>query len=222
MRNDTVTIGTELAAGQAAGLKMNDLDRNKFEQALTFLAQYGSPAQGKGFFETLAAYLAETLDMDFVCIDRLLGDRQTARTVAVWCDGRFEDNVTYALNDTPCGEVVGNTVCCYPASVCGFFPKDTVLRDLRAESYAEMERMEAEEQIKDLLVEKEFFLNEVQHRIKNHIDTIMTLLELHADSLRMELVESLAKQLRGMVRLERQGGARFVFEFEYQTKGRLR
>jgi PAS domain S-box-containing protein len=73
--------------------------------------------------------------MDFVCIDRLEGDGLNARTVAVWSDGQFEDNVTYALKDTPCGDVVGKEVCCFPASVCQFFPHDQVLRDLRAESY---------------------------------------------------------------------------------------
>ncbi|MEI6305590.1 MAG: ATP-binding protein, partial [Deltaproteobacteria bacterium] len=59
----------------------------------------------------------------------------TARTVAVWSDGHFEDNVTYALKDTPCGDVVGKTVCCFPASVCQLFPNDQVLQDLKAESY---------------------------------------------------------------------------------------
>jgi GAF domain-containing protein len=87
------------------------------------------------FFQTLAKYLAESLEMDFVCIDRLEGDGLDARTVAVYSDGHFEDNVTYALKDTPCGDVVGKTVCCFPASVCQFFPRDQVLQDLRAESY---------------------------------------------------------------------------------------
>jgi PAS domain S-box-containing protein len=73
--------------------------------------------------------------MDFVCIDRLEGDGLTAQTLAVWCDGAFQDNVSYALKDTPCGEVVGRDVCCFPASVCQFFPRDQVLEDLRAESY---------------------------------------------------------------------------------------
>ncbi|MCX5883171.1 MAG: ATP-binding protein, partial [Deltaproteobacteria bacterium] len=82
-----------------------------------------------------ARYLAKTLGMDFVCIDRLEGDGLTARTEALWCDGRFEDNVTYALKDTPCGDVVGKQVCCFPASVCQFFPRDQVLQDLRAQSY---------------------------------------------------------------------------------------
>jgi signal transduction histidine kinase len=66
-------------------------------------------------------------------IHRLI--RLTARTVAVWCDGHFEDNVTYALKDTPCGDVVGKTVCCFPATVSQLFPNDHVLQELRAESY---------------------------------------------------------------------------------------
>jgi signal transduction histidine kinase len=83
----------------------------------------------------LAEYLAKALEADFVCIDSLEGDKLNARTVAVWCDGVFEDNVVYALEDTPCGVLVGKSVCCFPASVCQFFPKDTVLQDLKAESY---------------------------------------------------------------------------------------
>jgi two-component system, cell cycle sensor histidine kinase and response regulator CckA len=59
----------------------------------------------------------------------------TARTLAVWSDGHFEDNMVYTLKDTPCGEVVGKHVCCFPSMVCQLFPHDQVLKDLQAESY---------------------------------------------------------------------------------------
>ena len=111
-------------------------ERKRIEDVQAFLAQTGSGGDSEPFFNALARYLAKTLNMDFVCIDRLEGDGLNARTVAVWCDGRFEDNVTYALKDTPCGDVVGKQVCCFPAGVCQSFPHDQVLRDLRAESYA--------------------------------------------------------------------------------------
>jgi two-component system CheB/CheR fusion protein len=110
-------------------------DRKQAEEITAFLAHSQGVNSGEGFFETLALYLAKKLGMDFVCIDLLKGDGLTAQTVAVWCDGRFEDNVTYALKDTPCGEVVGKNVCCFPASVCTYFPRDEVLVELRAESY---------------------------------------------------------------------------------------
>jgi PAS domain S-box-containing protein len=118
-----------------AGSEIDITERKRAEDVRNFLAQTSSAPPSKGFFQLLAQYLAESLGMDFVCIDRLEGDGLTARTVAVWNDGKFEDNVSYALKDTPCGDVVGKTVCCFPASVCQFFPKDDVLRDLRAESY---------------------------------------------------------------------------------------
>ncbi len=110
-------------------------ERKRAEEILAFLAQTSNGTTDEPFFKVLARYLAQSLGMDFVCIDRLEGGGLTARTVAVWCDGQFEDNVTYALKDTPCGDVVGKTVCCFPASVCQFFPRDTVLENLRAESY---------------------------------------------------------------------------------------
>jgi signal transduction histidine kinase/ActR/RegA family two-component response regulator/HAMP domain-containing protein len=100
-----------------------------------FLARTSGATTDEPFFQALARYLASSMGMYFVCIDRLEGDGLNATTLAVWCDGHFEDNVTYALKDTPCGDVVGKDVCCFPASVCQFFPRDLVLQDLKAESY---------------------------------------------------------------------------------------
>jgi PAS domain S-box-containing protein len=117
------------------GATLDITERKRLESVLVYLAQTSSGKAGEPFFGALARYLAQSLGMDFVCIDRLVGDGLTARTMAVWCDGKFEDNVTYALKDTPCGDVVGKAVCCFPASVCQFFPRDQVLLDLRAESY---------------------------------------------------------------------------------------
>ncbi len=129
-------------SGQSAGITyvcriiLSDItELRREEEVKSFLAKTSGALADESFFNSLARYLAEVLNMDFVCIDRLEGDGLNARTLAVWCDGHFEDNVTYALKDTPCGDVVGKTVCCFPASVCQFFPKDQVLKDLRAESY---------------------------------------------------------------------------------------
>ncbi|HOT77401.1 MAG TPA: histidine kinase dimerization/phospho-acceptor domain-containing protein, partial [Candidatus Wallbacteria bacterium] len=74
--------------------------------------------------------------MDFICIDRLSGNNLSATTLAVYHNGRFEDNITYTLKDTPCGEVVGKTVCCFSENVRSLFPFDAVLQEMAAESYA--------------------------------------------------------------------------------------
>jgi PAS domain S-box-containing protein len=110
-------------------------ERRKIEETTTFLAIYVTRHTGPSFFQELAKFLFTILEMHFICIDRLEGDGLRATTLAVYHDGHFEDNVTYALRDTPCGEVVGKTICCYPRDVTALFPKDSVLQDLSAESY---------------------------------------------------------------------------------------
>ena len=111
------------------------VERRPLEDALTFLVQCGAPGSGEDFFLALARYLAVHLEMDYVCIDRLEEGLLSAQTVAVYFDGKFEDNVSYTLHDTPCGEVVGKSVCVFARGVRHQFPRDLVLQEMGAESY---------------------------------------------------------------------------------------
>ena len=53
----------------------NDLSsREQIDKTLLFLAQHGWENPRESFFHSLARFLAETLQMDYVCIDRLEGD----------------------------------------------------------------------------------------------------------------------------------------------------
>jgi PAS domain S-box-containing protein len=110
-------------------------ERKQIEDAQMFLVQCGLPASGEDFFKSLARYLAENLGMDYVCIDRLQGEGLAAQTAAIYFDGAIEDNLTYTLKDTPCGDVVGRTICCFPEGVRHLYPQDVVLQEMMAESY---------------------------------------------------------------------------------------
>ena len=110
-------------------------DRKRIDEAQMFLLQCGYQDQDKNFFESLAKYLADTLEMDYICIDRLIGDGLSAQTVAVYYDGNIKDNISYSLVDTPCGDVIGKTICCFPQNVRSLFPKDEALQEMVAESY---------------------------------------------------------------------------------------
>jgi diguanylate cyclase (GGDEF)-like protein/PAS domain S-box-containing protein len=141
-RQDGRTVWTEVharyvrnsASGhiEAIGVTRDITQRKREEDILHFLANAGAD---EPFFNALARYLAKVLDMEFVCIDMLEGDGLNARTIAVLCDGQFEDNLTYALKDTPCGDVVGKSVCLFPKDVCRLFPNDQALKNLKAQSY---------------------------------------------------------------------------------------
>ncbi len=109
--------------------------QKRLEEVQAFLAQHAAGIVEESFSASLVRYLAESLRQDFVSVDRIQDDGSTARSVAVWCDGHFEDDLTYDLKGSHGGELLGRTSCCFPADVRRSFPHDRVLRDLRAESY---------------------------------------------------------------------------------------
>ncbi len=135
-RGKAVARDAQGRALRLVGTHVDITDRKQAESVQAFLAQTGNGAGEGHFFDALAKYLAESLQMDFVRIDRLLGSGLAAQTVSVWCDGQFQDNLTYTLKDTPCGDVVGKRVCCFPNEVRHLFPRDAVLQEMVAESYA--------------------------------------------------------------------------------------
>jgi PAS domain S-box-containing protein len=56
------------------------------------------------------------------------------------------------------------------------------MKTIAAAMSLEIERKLAEEQVKSILAEKEILLREVHHRIKNHVNAVMSLLSLKAGS----------------------------------------
>ncbi|NVO19854.1 MAG: PAS domain S-box protein [Bacteroidetes bacterium] len=121
---------------EAIVLNFHDItERKLMEDTQRFLLQISNPGSDENFFESLAIYLSQSLDMEYVCIDILEGDGLTAQTLAIYNEGKFDPNVSYTLKDTPCGEVIGNHICCYPREVRRLFPNDAALEDIKAESY---------------------------------------------------------------------------------------
>lgn len=117
------------------GIARDITERKRIEETLLFLLRNSSSKPGEDYFELLASHLAHCLKMEYVCIDQLEGGGLEARTLAVFHDGQFEDNLQYALKDTPCGDVVGKTICVFESNVARLFPRDAALQELRAESY---------------------------------------------------------------------------------------
>lgn len=110
-------------------------ERKALENVGKFLLTCGIAGSGEDFFESLAKYLSQSMEMEYVCIDTLDGDGLTAHTLAIYNYGKFDTNVSYTLKETPCGDVVGKTICCFPQNVCNLFPNDKALQELNAESY---------------------------------------------------------------------------------------
>ena len=124
-------------AGKAVrfvGATVDITQRKRAEDALRFLVQC-SVAPGADFFRDLARYMGQSLGMDYVCIDRLEEGSLTAHTLAIYFDGKFDDNISYTLTDTPCGQVLQKATCCFPEGVQRLFPADVMLQNISAQSY---------------------------------------------------------------------------------------
>jgi|GEM_PF-2630159 len=110
-------------------------DRKRADDIRAFMARTSSQLDDTTFFEDVARYLGVSMGMAYVCIDSLEGDGLYASTLAVWREGRFERNVTYELENTPCGRAVGKTLYWLPEGARRLFPEAKLLQRLEAESY---------------------------------------------------------------------------------------
>lgn len=110
-------------------------EKETIDDTYSFLLSNNNLRGDLDFFHHLAKYLAKTLAMDYVCIDRLIEGNFEAETLAIYYDGKWDENVKYTLKDTPCGDVVGNEVCLFPRNVRNLFPTDNILQEMKAEGY---------------------------------------------------------------------------------------
>lgn len=136
VRKQVRVIGrTDIDAGIIYGTIQDITEQKLIQDTQLFLINSRYLGKRETFFESLARFLSESLSMEFVCIDRLIGGNLAARTLAMYYNGKFDDNIEYTLKETPCGEVVGKNICFYPKGVRHLFPYDQALQDMSAESY---------------------------------------------------------------------------------------
>ncbi|OFY51272.1 MAG: hypothetical protein A2W85_04550 [Bacteroidetes bacterium GWF2_41_31] len=120
---------------RSVGIVQDITDSKLMEDALFFVAQRGWQTSTENFFDALAQFLGEKLDMDYVFIDRIDEDPDMAETVALYAKGTITPNMRYTLKGTPCENVMGRQLCVYPCSIQQLFPEDTLLPGMDAESY---------------------------------------------------------------------------------------
>jgi len=118
------------------GIIQDITSRKRIENALRFLAQLGWAEKSEGFLTSLARYLGQALNVDYVLINKLSQTPGVAETVALYARGEIMPNMAYPLKGTPCENVVGNRLCYYPHGVQALFPEDTLLAEMGVAGYA--------------------------------------------------------------------------------------
>ena len=114
----------------------SDGDGAIVEKTLRFVAERTWRVTGIDFFRDLVTFLGDTLNVAYAFCDTIdPSDDKKVQTPALYSHGHMSENFSYDLQNTPCENVIGQTLCCYVDKVQKQFPKDQLLVDLNVESY---------------------------------------------------------------------------------------
>lgn len=115
---------------------MQDISiRKRGELALKTLATSFAHLAGRGFFEAVCRHIGTTLGVDCVFVGQFNAGANTVSVLGGFARGEAMGDLTYALQGTPCNNVVGQLACVYPAGVRAKFPNDHLLVQMGIEGY---------------------------------------------------------------------------------------
>lgn len=110
-------------------------ERKKAEEAVLNIATGVSATVGKKFFYSIAEHLAKILKADFAYVAEIIKEAPNAvRTLALYSDGKFIDNIEVDLAGTPC-ETAKENICSYPSGVQKLFPRAEMMARMNVEGY---------------------------------------------------------------------------------------
>jgi len=96
----------------------------------------GAARIGVGELRSTVRGLADRLDVKVAFVCETTGPRRDeARTLALFVDGGFLDNLAYPLAGTPCALVCEKGIGFTARGTADMYPADTVLADWRIDSY---------------------------------------------------------------------------------------
>lgn len=91
---------------------------------------------GQVCLENIVKKLSDLFGIDYVFIGVFDEQRPNwIRSLAFCEQGELKDNFSYSLDNTPCSNVVGDTMCVYEEDVHLLFPKDKLLEEMGIRGY---------------------------------------------------------------------------------------
>ena len=104
-------------------------------EMLKSIEQGVSSKLGIDFFETVVKELSKLFRANQVFIGEYDQKKHTVYTLCNYKNGERQADFKYVLDDTPCQNVVGKEICCYPENVASLFPRDEALKRDKIKAY---------------------------------------------------------------------------------------
>lgn len=104
-------------------------------QVLESAVALSEKTRNVNFLAYIAAFIYEHTGVSYVSIGVLSDDNKHVHTCAFLKNKESLENITYALQGTPCGDVLTQRFCYFPLNVVQNFPDDKELHDLQIDSY---------------------------------------------------------------------------------------
>ncbi len=123
------------ARSQMLGTIQDITERQLTQNSLTALASTFAGLEGEDFYRAVSRHLVEALGLDYAFVARLGSNLNQGSVLAGWAENAPIDQFSYPLKGTPCSDVLCKRVLVIPGGVQQAYPGDSMLADMRVESY---------------------------------------------------------------------------------------
>ncbi len=110
-------------------------EQSRSEATIRAIAEKLSVKTGDEYFLTMTEFIARELGMDYVLVGEIRPDTQEVVTIALYGMGKHLDNITYALEGTPCEGIEDKSLVMHESGTWKRFPASGFLREAGIESY---------------------------------------------------------------------------------------
>ncbi|MEW6413894.1 MAG: ATP-binding protein [Pseudomonadota bacterium] len=117
------------------GFLLDITEQKQVQDIMASLARTSSSDDTDAFFQDAVRNLARAYGARHAFVGLLQPDRQSVRTVAVCAGGELVENFTYALDGTPCKDILDLKKELIPRDAARLYPDDAMLVQMGIDSY---------------------------------------------------------------------------------------
>ena len=118
------------------------------DDALSIILEGTAKVTGEAFFAALVENLSKAMDTHSAWVSEYLEESHQLRAIAFWAEGQLLTDFMIDMDGTPCGDVIEHAEFVHhPDNLINIYPKDSLLKQLKAVSYMGVPLWDTEKKI---------------------------------------------------------------------------